>query len=125
MNPTEQSVLRLKKAVLIAAGILLAVAIAMIVLMNTGTIFTTGEKTPSEMERQLGDPANAGQAESIRSDREELRRLETFRKDITGNIEKFGTNSPEGKFMQKEMQRLEQNVKMRQTRIEETKRNLK
>jgi len=48
-----------------------------------------------------------------------------FGKNITVNIEKFDVYSPEGKFMQKEIQRLEQNVEMRQTRIKETKRKLK
>lgn len=125
MNHAEQSTLRLKKAILAVASLLLIIAAVMIILMKTGISFLTGWIENSKLERKLKNPANIQHAESIRADRKELKRLGTFRTDITGNIEKFGTNSPEGKFMQKEMQRLEQNVEMRQTHIEETKRKLK
>lgn len=125
MNSTEQSTLRLKKTVLAVATLLLIIAVAMIILMKTGLSFLTERKQNTELEKKLKDPVNAQHVESIRADQKELKRLDIFRNDITNNIQKFGTNSPEGKFMQKEMQRLEQNVEMRQTHIEETRRNLK
>ncbi|OGV57194.1 MAG: hypothetical protein A2283_21045 [Lentisphaerae bacterium RIFOXYA12_FULL_48_11] len=125
MNQAEQSILRLKKAVLVAATLLLIIAATMLILAKTGLSNFAEWKQKTELKKKLKNPLNRHFAESMKEDQHELQRLDTFRKDITSNIEKFGTNSPEGKFMQKEMQRLEQNIEMRQTNIEENKRKLK
>lgn len=125
MNSSKQSTSKLTKVVVTIAVLLVLIAIGMVTLIKTGLPAFDKWRKDAELEKQLKNPANAQHVGSIKADQNELRRLDTFKKDITGNIQKFGTNSPVGKFMQKEMQRLEQNVEMRKTHLEETKRELK
>ena len=116
---------RRAKAVLTLAVLLILLAVGMMILTGIDQPALKKWKENAELEKKLKDPANAQHAAAIKADKNELKRLEVFRKEISGRIQSFGTNSPEGKFMQKEMQRLEQNEEMRKTHLEETKRELK
>jgi len=124
--PNIRKISRAARTVMMIAALLVLLAAAMLVLMKTG--FRLSSRTTDEysaIEQRLNDPANAQYAETARADVAEIRKLKKVRSEITGKIGSFGTNAPEDKFFQNEIQRLDQTVEKRKTHLEEIKRELK